>query len=309
MLMPLLRGEAVDFKGERFRVNAQLSVPCAPPVPPVLLAALGTRMLRLCGAHTDGTITWMVGPRTLQSAGISCRRSIPKPRGGRARGAVESWSACQCASRMTLKPHNRARRATTSATARCRRTAPCWIARASRVASRGGRHRVGTRQYASDWRPWSRRVLTDFYPAVFRLGRGAGRGRSPSWKRWRPMDDSPRSNRPTPRTLRGDRGRAAATGARGTGARAHRGGRRADRPGALASVIARVISAALDVALRGPGATSATRPHQSSKTWRSASGPRAGGRREFEEGEQRVSVSRDFRRAASGGPEPTARWT
>jgi len=67
VLMPLLRGEAVNFSGQHFKVNAELSVPGSPPAPPVLLAALGTRMLRLCGQQTDGTITWMVGPRTLGS--------------------------------------------------------------------------------------------------------------------------------------------------------------------------------------------------------------------------------------------------
>jgi F420-dependent oxidoreductase-like protein len=67
VLMPLLRGEAVEYAGERFKVNAQLSVPGSPPAPPVLLAALGTRMLQLCGEQTDGTIKWMVGPRTLES--------------------------------------------------------------------------------------------------------------------------------------------------------------------------------------------------------------------------------------------------
>jgi F420-dependent oxidoreductase-like protein len=67
VLLPLLRGEAVTFGGERFRVNGQLSVPGSPAPPPVLLAALGTKMLQLCGEHTEGTITWMVGPRTLES--------------------------------------------------------------------------------------------------------------------------------------------------------------------------------------------------------------------------------------------------
>lgn len=35
------------------------------PAPGLLLAALGPRMLDLAGARTDGTITWMTGPRTL----------------------------------------------------------------------------------------------------------------------------------------------------------------------------------------------------------------------------------------------------
>jgi F420-dependent oxidoreductase-like protein len=35
------------------------------PTPPVLVAALGSKMLELAGARTDGTITWMTGPKTL----------------------------------------------------------------------------------------------------------------------------------------------------------------------------------------------------------------------------------------------------
>jgi alkanesulfonate monooxygenase SsuD/methylene tetrahydromethanopterin reductase-like flavin-dependent oxidoreductase (luciferase family) len=35
--------------------------------PPVIVAALGESMLRLTGEQADGTATWMVGPRTLES--------------------------------------------------------------------------------------------------------------------------------------------------------------------------------------------------------------------------------------------------
>jgi F420-dependent oxidoreductase-like protein len=55
----LLRGDAVAFQGDDFRVNAQ-----PPPLPegttvPVLVAALAPRLLRVAGQHADGTITWM----------------------------------------------------------------------------------------------------------------------------------------------------------------------------------------------------------------------------------------------------------
>jgi F420-dependent oxidoreductase-like protein len=66
VLLPLLRGEAVAFSGRRIKAQTQLSVPDA-SAPSVVLAALGERMLRLAGAQTDGTVTWMVGPKTLQS--------------------------------------------------------------------------------------------------------------------------------------------------------------------------------------------------------------------------------------------------
>lgn len=66
VLAPLLAGEPVEFAGDQYRVNATLSVPDAEPVP-LLLAALGDRMLELAGRHTAGTILWMTGPKTIES--------------------------------------------------------------------------------------------------------------------------------------------------------------------------------------------------------------------------------------------------
>lgn len=63
-LMPLLRQEQVAFHGEVVHAVGGITVPGAPP-PPVLIAALGPRMLELAGREAAGTITWMVGPRTL----------------------------------------------------------------------------------------------------------------------------------------------------------------------------------------------------------------------------------------------------
>lgn len=54
----------VNFSGKVFRVKASLHVPGASPFP-VLLAALAPAMLRLAGEMSDGTITWMAGPKTL----------------------------------------------------------------------------------------------------------------------------------------------------------------------------------------------------------------------------------------------------
>src|SRR4051812_7956635 len=64
VLMPLLRGEEASFDGETISTHATLAVPGAQPVP-VVVAALGPRMLKLAGSLTDGTITWMTGPQTL----------------------------------------------------------------------------------------------------------------------------------------------------------------------------------------------------------------------------------------------------
>jgi len=65
VLSTLLRGEDVNHQGELYRVTAPLRVPGAPAVP-VIVAALGPRMLQLAGRIGDGTITWMTGPRTLE---------------------------------------------------------------------------------------------------------------------------------------------------------------------------------------------------------------------------------------------------
>lgn len=64
-LQPLLRGEQVRYRGDLYRVTAQITVPGARP-PQVLVAALGPAMLALTGRLADGTITWMCGPRTLE---------------------------------------------------------------------------------------------------------------------------------------------------------------------------------------------------------------------------------------------------
>jgi F420-dependent oxidoreductase-like protein len=67
VLAAMLRGDAVAFQGEDFRVNVQ-----PPPVPegfpvPLLVAALGPRLLRVAGQHADGTITWMANARAVAS--------------------------------------------------------------------------------------------------------------------------------------------------------------------------------------------------------------------------------------------------
>ena len=62
---PLLRGEAVSFEGQEYRVQMSVEVEDAYPVP-VILAALGPRMLELAGRETAGTLLWMVGFRAIE---------------------------------------------------------------------------------------------------------------------------------------------------------------------------------------------------------------------------------------------------
>lgn len=52
-----------DLDGDHVRVHASAVVDA--PAPSVMLAGLAPRMVDLAGSATDGTITWMTGPRTL----------------------------------------------------------------------------------------------------------------------------------------------------------------------------------------------------------------------------------------------------
>ena len=65
----LLAGEQVVYQGNEYRVNAQVTVVGAQK-PPVLVAALGPAMLRLCGRLADGTITWMGGIDYLRDVAV-----------------------------------------------------------------------------------------------------------------------------------------------------------------------------------------------------------------------------------------------
>ncbi len=67
VLQPLLNGEKVSFEGELLKTAtfAALETPGA-MAPPVLVAALGPSMLRVAARQAAGTVTWMVGLRTLE---------------------------------------------------------------------------------------------------------------------------------------------------------------------------------------------------------------------------------------------------
>jgi F420-dependent oxidoreductase-like protein len=65
-LAPMLRGETINVHGER--VTAVTMGPLGPKegtAPSLLVAALGTRMLRLAGTVADGTLLWMTGRQTI----------------------------------------------------------------------------------------------------------------------------------------------------------------------------------------------------------------------------------------------------
>jgi F420-dependent oxidoreductase-like protein len=66
VLMPLLHDGKADVDGETISTHAGINAADRMP-PPVLVAALGPKMLELAGRVTDGTVTWMTGPATLAS--------------------------------------------------------------------------------------------------------------------------------------------------------------------------------------------------------------------------------------------------
>ncbi|MFG1701105.1 TIGR03564 family F420-dependent LLM class oxidoreductase [Nonomuraea sp. NPDC049309] len=63
ILLPLTRGESVSYRGETLTANLRLTTPGAGL--PVLVAALGPRMLKLAGTVAAGTVLWMTGPKTI----------------------------------------------------------------------------------------------------------------------------------------------------------------------------------------------------------------------------------------------------
>jgi 5,10-methylenetetrahydromethanopterin reductase len=62
----LVRTGSVSFDGETMHAHGAVQVTGAEPVP-ILLAALGPKMLELAGREAAGTITWMTGAATLAS--------------------------------------------------------------------------------------------------------------------------------------------------------------------------------------------------------------------------------------------------
>ena len=65
VLMPLVRGETADFEGEHYNVHGvKMDIPGSDDMP-VLVAALGPVMLKIARELADGTITWMVGEKTM----------------------------------------------------------------------------------------------------------------------------------------------------------------------------------------------------------------------------------------------------
>ena len=85
VLIPLIRDGAVSYEGETIRTQGALDIAGRLPCP-VVVAALGPKMLELAGSVADGTVTWMTGPATLAAHTIPAitqaaeRAGRPSPR-------------------------------------------------------------------------------------------------------------------------------------------------------------------------------------------------------------------------------------
>jgi F420-dependent oxidoreductase-like protein len=88
-LAPLLRGEPVEYRGERMTAVGQIAIDGVQP-PSLILAALGPRMLEIAGSLTDGTITSWAGADVI---GDYIRPTIDKAAGSRPSPQV---IACTC---------------------------------------------------------------------------------------------------------------------------------------------------------------------------------------------------------------------
>jgi F420-dependent oxidoreductase-like protein len=66
IVQSLIQTGRADFEGEMFKVHATMAIPTEKK-PPVLIAALAPVMLKTAGSMSDGTITWMTGPKTVAS--------------------------------------------------------------------------------------------------------------------------------------------------------------------------------------------------------------------------------------------------
>ena len=65
VLNSLMQTGRVEFQGRHFNVSGEIQRMTDTP-PTVCVAALAPRMLRIAGERASGTITWMVGPKTLE---------------------------------------------------------------------------------------------------------------------------------------------------------------------------------------------------------------------------------------------------
>jgi F420-dependent oxidoreductase-like protein len=85
----------VDVENGRFLVHNPLDITDVTPTP-VLLAALGPRMLQLCGERADGTILWMADERAIGTYVVPTLTSAAEAAGRPAPRVVAGIPVCLC---------------------------------------------------------------------------------------------------------------------------------------------------------------------------------------------------------------------
>ena len=81
----LIHNGSCSFSGKMYKVSTTLKVPGGKPFP-LMIGALMPKMLELCGALCDGTLTWMSGPKhvgqnvvpVLAKAAKAANREMPR---------------------------------------------------------------------------------------------------------------------------------------------------------------------------------------------------------------------------------------
>ncbi len=86
----------VDVENDRFRIHNPLDITDVGPTP-VLLAALGPRMLQLCGERTDGTILWLADERAIGTYIVPNLTRAAEGAGRPAPRVVAGIPVCLCA--------------------------------------------------------------------------------------------------------------------------------------------------------------------------------------------------------------------
>ena len=86
----------VEVENDFFRVRNPMDVTDITPTP-ILLAALGPKMLELCGARTDGTILWMADERAIESHVVPRITAAATAAGRPAPRIVAGIPICLCA--------------------------------------------------------------------------------------------------------------------------------------------------------------------------------------------------------------------
>jgi 5,10-methylenetetrahydromethanopterin reductase len=93
VLLPLLADGKADVDGETISTHVGLESADKHPCP-VIIAALGPKMLELAGTVTDGTCTWMTGPATLASHTVPLITAAAERAGRPAPRVIASLPIC-----------------------------------------------------------------------------------------------------------------------------------------------------------------------------------------------------------------------